>query len=387
MVVKNKTTKQFYRDLSSVKKPFKEVIQNSKFFTKIPDDWVVVVTDIKGSTRAFSKGKYEEVNIAAASSVIIGINLAKKYKTEIPFIYGGDGATILIPPEMLDHLLEDLATLRANTRKRFGLNLRVGAITVREIHENGYKLKIAKYAVTRNYQQAIFIDSGLYFAERVIKDNFSYQTHKTGNKRPLRLEGLQCRWNVIRPPKNKEEVLCLIVDANTSKNHQKLYSDILSQIDSIYGTFENRHPVKKEDISHTLSIQDLRRESLVKFGKFKFDHIVKRFLEATIERVFKNSKYHHLLALATDTLKVDGTLKTIIAGSINQRKELLEYLETKESLDLFQFGYYAAPSTTMTCFVEPKTDRFVNFLDGTGGGYIQAAKMLKKKLYDKNKKK
>jgi hypothetical protein len=386
MIAKTKQTKQFYRDLSSVKKPFKEVIQSGKFFEKVPNDWVVVVTDIKGSTRAFSKGKYEEVNIAAASSVIIGINLAKQYKTEIPFIYGGDGATLLVPPEMKETLLEDLATLRHNTRKRFKLNLRVGSISVKEIHENGYNLKIAKYAVTRNYQQAIFIDSGLYFAEKVIKDNFSYQTHKKGGKRPLNLSGLQCRWNVIRPPENKEEIFCLIVDVENKEKHQKIYAEILSKIDSIYGTFEKRHPVKKEDISHTLKIQDLHRESLVKFGRLKIEHIVKRLFEGTIERIFKNSKYHHLLALATDTLKVDGTLKTIIAGNITQRKKLLEYLEAKESLGLFSFGYHSAPSTTMTCFVEPKTERFVNFLDGTGGGYIQAAKMLKKKFYNNQKK-
>lgn len=382
MVTKKKSTKQFYRDLPSAKKPFREVIGDSKLFTKVPDDWFVIVTDVKGSTRAFSQGKYEEVNIAAASSAVIGINLAKKYKTEIPFIYGGDGATLLVPPQMKEETLQELATLRANTRKKFKLNLRVGSISVKEIYEAGYKVKIAKYTVTRNYHQAIFIDSGLYYAERLIKDNFSYQTHKEGTG-SLNLHGLQCRWNIIRPPMDKEEVLCLIVDANREKNHEKIYAQVLEKIDEFYGPFEKRHPVQKENISHTLKLEDLHRESLVKFGKFRMQHIIKRMIEGFVDRFVSKSAYNHKLALATDTLKIDGSLKTIIAGDATQRRKLLHYLETRESAGALSFGYYVTSSTTMTCYVEPREGRFVNFLDGTGGGYIQAAKQLKKKLYAK----
>jgi hypothetical protein len=387
MVTKKKTTKQFYKDLPSHKKPFKEIIGTPKLFEKIPDDWCVIVTDVKGSTRAFERGKYEEVNIAAASSVVIGINTARDYRTEIPFIYGGDGATLLVPPQMKSKLLEELATLRANVRKRFGLNLRVGSMSIQEIHDNGYKLKVAKYTVSRNYNQAIFIDSGLYFAEQTIKDNFSYQTHKHGDTESLNLRGLQCRWNTIRPPENKDEILCLIVDASDKQKHEKIYADVLSKIDSIYGPFEKRHPVRKEHISHTIHIPTLHRESLAKFGKPKPGHIISRLLEGFKERIFKHKEHSHKLALATDTLKVDGMLKTLIAGNVSQRKKLVEYLETKEKLGVFSFGYYTTHSTTMTCFVEPKEGRFVNFLDGTNGGYIQAAKSLKKKLYDSKKKK
>ncbi len=387
MVTKKKSTKQFYRDLPSQKKSFKDVIRDIKVFENVPEDWFVIVTDIKGSTRAFSHGKYEEVNIAAASSVVIGINIAKKNKTDIPFIYGGDGATLIVPPQLLDETLEELSTLRYNTRVRFKLNLRVGSISVKEIKEKGFKLKVTKYAVTKNYHQAIFIDSGLYFAEKTIKDNFSYQTHKDGSNKALNLQGLQCRWNTIRVPENKEEILCLIVDAGTEKKHPKIYSDVLEKIDSIYGSFEDRQPVKKEYISHTLKIQDLHRESLVKFGKLKGSHVIRRLFEGFMERVFNVRNHSHQLAMATDTLKIDGTLKTLIAGNLNQRKKLLTYLESKETSGAFSFGYYVTSSTTMTCFVEPKDGRFVNFLDGTGGGYIQAAKLLKKKVYNNKVKK
>jgi hypothetical protein len=382
MPPKKKTTKQFYRDLPTHKKPFREIIDDSKLFEKIPNDWMVVVTDVKGSTKAFAQGKYEEVNIAAASSVIIGINVAKKFKTEIPFIYGGDGATLIVPPAIHKVLIQELATLRNNVRKNFKLNLRVGSMSVEEIRGAGHELKVAKYAVSRTYNQAIFIDSGLFYAENIIKDDIAYQTDELGGKAPLNIQGLQCRWSVITPPPGKEEIFCLIVDASSEPKHAKIYAEVLEKIDEFYGFFEERHPVKKEYIEHTIHVPTLHRESLAKFGKARVGHIVARLFEGLVERIFEHKKHSHLLTLATDTLKVDGTLKTIIAGNLAQRKKLLEYLETKEKLGVFSFGYYVTSSTTMTCFVEPKEDKFVNFLDGPGGGYIQAAKLLKKKLYN-----
>jgi len=378
----NQSTKQFYRDLPSSQKSFKETIKDPDLFQHVPLDWHVIVTDIKGSTKAFAKGKYEEVNITAAGSIIIGINVAKKNKTDIPFIYGGDGATLIVPSDIKEELLENLATLRKNVREKFELNLRVGSISVKELHEKKHALRIAKYPVSKNYHQAIFIDEGLYIAEHTIKNNFTYQTHKTGNGKPLDLEGLECKWNVIHPPKNKEEILCLIVDASKKQKHEIMYGEILSNIDTIYGSFEERHPVKTEHISSTLHIPTLRRESLAKFGYVSVPHIIRRLFENLAEKLGWSTSHKKLLTLATDTLKVDGTLKTIIAGSRDQRRHLISYLESEERRGLFSFGYYVTPSTTMTCFVEPRKGRYVNFIDGTDGGYIQAAKVLKKKVYN-----
>ena len=38
------------------------------------DDWLVVVSDIKGSTKAIENGRYKDVNILGASSIIAALN-------------------------------------------------------------------------------------------------------------------------------------------------------------------------------------------------------------------------------------------------------------------------------------------------------------------------
>ena len=61
----------------------------------VPDDWLVVVSDIKGSTKAIVSGRYKEVNILGGSSIIPVLNCIKN--VEIPFVFGGDGESFVIP--------------------------------------------------------------------------------------------------------------------------------------------------------------------------------------------------------------------------------------------------------------------------------------------------
>jgi len=61
----------------------------------VPDDWLVVVSDIKGSTKAIESGRYKEINILGGSSIIAVLNCIKN--VEIPFVFGGDGESFVIP--------------------------------------------------------------------------------------------------------------------------------------------------------------------------------------------------------------------------------------------------------------------------------------------------
>ena len=68
-------------------------------YVPVPRDWQVVVSDVRGSTRAIAEGRYKEVNMAGAASIVAMLNIAGD--SEVPFVFGGDGATLLIPPELL----------------------------------------------------------------------------------------------------------------------------------------------------------------------------------------------------------------------------------------------------------------------------------------------
>lgn len=63
----------------------------------LPDDWLVIVTDIVNSSQAIEQGKYKEVNTVGICSIVAVLN--SLHKEIIPYVFGGDGASFCIPPE------------------------------------------------------------------------------------------------------------------------------------------------------------------------------------------------------------------------------------------------------------------------------------------------
>ena len=188
-------TDDFYKNLPVIKKDLEEALGDESAFKSIPNDWSIIVTDIENSTDEFNNGKYQEMNIVSASSIIIALNIADKYGIEVPFIYGGDGASVLVPKKILPEVLESLATLRNNAKYNFRLDLRVGSISIENLKQYGHRLKVAKIKVVDDYNQAIFLGVGLNEAEKIIKSDKRYHTRKEGEEKKLNLSGLQCRWN------------------------------------------------------------------------------------------------------------------------------------------------------------------------------------------------
>lgn len=91
-------SRYFYRDIAPLAS-FEEAT-NGALHAPLPEDWWVVVTDVMGSTQAIEAGRYKDVNTVGAATIMAVINVDRQ--TEIPFVFGGDGATLAIPPHMLE---------------------------------------------------------------------------------------------------------------------------------------------------------------------------------------------------------------------------------------------------------------------------------------------
>ncbi|MBD0300821.1 MAG: DUF3095 family protein, partial [Tolypothrix sp. T3-bin4] len=65
-------------------------LTNSRNFKSVPRDWYILISDIVGSTKAIETGRYKDVNLLGACSIIAVLNIAGEI--EIPFVFGGDGA-------------------------------------------------------------------------------------------------------------------------------------------------------------------------------------------------------------------------------------------------------------------------------------------------------
>src|SRR5271166_394749 len=92
------STSSFYDELP-VLEDFLDVTDPARFIP-VPDGWLIAETDVQGSTEAIRRGKYKDVNVAGAASIISLLNIDRSLG--VPFIFGGDGATLCIPPEWGD---------------------------------------------------------------------------------------------------------------------------------------------------------------------------------------------------------------------------------------------------------------------------------------------
>ncbi|HEY9879063.1 MAG TPA: DUF3095 family protein [Leptolyngbyaceae cyanobacterium] len=60
-------TENFYADLPGVDNFFSAIDANN--LVPVPDDWYIIIADIKDSTEAIEAGRYKAVNLLGASSI------------------------------------------------------------------------------------------------------------------------------------------------------------------------------------------------------------------------------------------------------------------------------------------------------------------------------
>ncbi len=380
----------FYQELPSLRRSLKEILSEPELFQDVPESWFVIVTDVKGSTKAVAEGRYREVNTIAASGVIACLNVAQTRNVQIAFLYGGDGVTLLVPEELHEEVIQALKALRANTQVSYGLSLRVGSIQMRDVYASGASVRVAKWSVAPGYDQAIFLGDGLSYADKIIKADMG--TAEVGEEEPgiVDLSGLMCRWKDVRPAKSAEEVICVIAQATQVEEQATVYQEVLGLFDSVYGPYEKRHPITARALSPSINIRNLRLKGQLAHGGLAILSLINETIRAmTSSFLFRYSLkiggfdpavYIQELIAATDTLHLSGTLYTVMMGKEVQRKALRVGLDALEQQGRLIYGLAPCPSAVVTCYVPHYDKGHTHFLDGTGGGYTQASKEFKAKL-------
>ncbi|TBW27086.1 DUF3095 family protein [Gramella sp. KN1008] len=374
----------FYSNLKIHKLPVGDLVAKKSLFHEVPENWHVLISDIRDSSSAIRRGKHNEVNWVATGSVVAVLNLAFKNNIHIPFFFGGDGATLLIPEELLDEALAVLHKHRIQTLDNFGLDLRIGHVPVKEIYERGLELKIARTQITGLLNIPLILGKGLQFAEREVK-NRDYDHNPKLNSVELDLSGMECKWDKVEPPEIDQQVLTLIIDGCHNEDPSQIYSEVLKKIDEIYGPHPARTPITASKLKLKAGLSRIRTEIKAKYGKSNLAFILKNWIISMFGEIYlRNTKagknYMQKLVELTDNLSLDGRIHTVITGTSRQRESLLEYLDELESASKIKYGYNVSRQSVMSCYVRNiQTDDHIHFVDGANGGYTRAANNLKEK--------
>jgi len=367
-------------------------ITNIRKYTPVPDGWHLIITDIKGSTKAIEKGRYKDVNTIGASSIIAVLNAVQK--VDIPFVFGGDGATMMVPEEVLTPTKSALLATKQLAKEMFKLELRVGIVPIEAVTRKGFDVKIAKFRASPNYHQAMFAGNGLAYAEKLVKDPTAHYELTMDVPPQASYDGLECRWQDIYSPRG--ETISIIIKAitkNTEKDSE-IYRMVLALIRKVYGTEEEFHPIAEDRLQLAIKGTQLNSETKVRawkksrIGKALYRlylqivcFIASLLMKSTVTANDLNFKrYKQILIKTTDYKKFDDALRLVMAGTTDQRQKLSTELEKLHKKGIIAYGIHVSDRALMTCLVFERYGKQVHFVDGADGGYASAAKEMKAQL-------
>lgn len=368
-------------------------VTDLKNYAPAPDTWLVVVTDVRGSTRAIEAGRYRDVNALGVAS-IIGVKNALK-DLEIPFVFGGDGATLLVPASRRTALEAALRGTGQLAREAFSLELRTSIVPVAELRAAGHVPGVARLRSGPHTVLAMFAGSAFAVAEAWVKDPIRgsrYQVAAEGDS-TVDFEGFECRWRPIAARRGSMTCLLVLALAPGEAEQVEIYQHVLGALQAIVDPHEAR-PVTDAGLQLLPATGDFSVEASVRSQQntgqaferaeraARTQNMVGRVLTLLGVKAFgfDAKKYKHEVVENTDFRKFDATLRMVLDLTEHERAKLLALLEHERAAGRVVYGVHQASAALMTCLVRSYDGDHLHFVDGADGGYALAAKQMKAQL-------
>lgn len=376
--------KQFYKNLRPFKGTLIELLGDDTYFVDVPKSWHVVVVDILNSTSAVNAGNHHQVNLTATGAIISVLNAIRKVKRsyEIPYFFGGDGATFIVPSSFLNKIIHVLENYRIHIKRKIELVLRVGEIPVSNLIESEVQLKIAKHRLTDKLSIPIVLGDGLKVAESMIKSSFKEEETTAFDETLLNLEGMECRWDQILPDQQQTKVVCLLLDASLEKDQRNVYKKVLAQMDEEFGKFENRQPIKSNNLKLDPNPTKVWEEMKIRLTSTSWMYFFKSWLKSNFGRIYLNltssgKQYLSQIEQLSHTFMLDGMINTVFTAEQKSIDRFIAFLDEMERDKKLIYGIHVTHASVMSCYVLDRRTTHSHFVDGTEGGYTSAAKMFK----------
>jgi hypothetical protein len=364
---------------------FEGVVDGANYHP-LPDGWAVATADIVDSTGAIASGRYKAVNMAGASVISAILNTVGQH--DLPFVFGGDGALVAIPPSMIDKAREALSAVQRWATEEQQLTMRAAIVPIADIRAQSLDVRVARYQASSEVSYAMFAGGGAYWAEVQMKaGRYAVQPAPPGTLPDL--TGLSCRWKPIRARHGQiVSVIAIPSSLAVGNAFQRLVSDIVA-----IASAEDRdgHPVAPEGPELGLTMAGLDMEAratappqrrllqkLIIIGQYLLVAGLRRF-NIRLGR-FDAHVYTRDVGMNADFRKFDDGLKMTIDIDAERLGLIEARLEAAAAEGICRYGLHLQDSALMTCLVPTPLHRdHMHFIDGASGGYAVAATRLKEK--------
>ena len=369
-------------------------VTRPEVYAPVPDDWLVVIGDVEGSTAAIARGQYKDVNLVGSSLLIASFNALGR--SDIPFVFGGDCATLVLPESELARARPAFLATRRMARDGFDLGLRIGVVSVRELRAAGHDLRVARVRLSERFALAAFWGGGLAWAEKIVKDPVAgapYRIEEYAAPTAETFVGLECRWRGV--PSEHGETLSLLVQAVAPDDagRVRILAEVVGKLREIFGeNAGNPVAIKQLQLAGDPAAYDretrVHRSQAGKFTQLLYRWKV-RAISALGARFMRHklkignidwSKYTEDVVRNSDFRKFDGVLRMVLSATEAQRRELAAWLDSRHRAGELAYGIHIAKEALVTCLIFEREGGHLHLIDGAGGGYALAATDLKAQL-------
>lgn len=378
---------RFYADLEAFD-DFAE-IADIRHYRVAPDDWQVIIADVRGSTRAINEGRYKDVNMIGAACINAVLNVTEKGR--VPFVFGGDGATLMVPAADLDAARRALLGVRHLAATRFDLDLRVGVVAVGDVHgKSDERVLVGKYRLSPGNLLAAFSGGGIECAEGWIKADSTYLAEPTPDDDFPDLSGLSCRWEPLQSQGGVMLSLLLQARAEDPAERAACYHELIDELETLTRDAPTAgKPVCDANMKFRWPPRGLRAEIDATVGNAKrLPYALGLYLNSAIQWCldrfdlsaggYDGKRYRVELRANTDYRRFDDTLRILLDCSPAQADAIEAALERQRQAGRLRYGVHRAASALMTCLVfDLHQGQHIHFVDGSDGGFTAAATVLK----------
>lgn len=361
-----------------------EEVADPGVYQPLPDDWALAIADVVSSTAAIAQGRYKSVNMAGAAVISAVLNAAGQ--KDLPFVFGGDGAFIAVPPAAQGAARVALADVATWVAEDLGLTLRTALVPIAAIRAAGQDVRVARFQASAEVGYAMFAGGGASWAEAQMKAGAFAVPPSAPGARPD-LTGLSCRWNPVTS-RNGHIVSLIVVPgaAGYDAAFRAFVDDVLAL--AAEGARQG-NPVPDGGPPLKLSLSGVEAEARLAGGwlarmKARVGVLVLAGLLMVLHRFnrklgeFDAREYVKDIELNADFRKFDDGLKMTIDVTHDQLTRIEALLQGGFQAGRCRYGLHSQQSALMTCIVPtPMTRDHMHFVDGGAGGYAEAAKQLK----------
>jgi hypothetical protein len=357
-------------------------LMDETLYRALPQDWVIGSADVVASTRAIQENRYKAVNMAGAAVIAAVANALGR---EFPFVFGGDGASFAVPPQWVDASRAALAATSCWVREELSLEMRGAMVPISSVRENGFDVRIARFAPSENVSYAMFTGGGLAWVETAMKQGrFAVPAAEPGIRPDL--TGLSCRFEEM-PSVHGLILAVLVVPAARAgaDDFRNVVDDFVLLVEEKghgpvpaggpkfgwppQGVELEAHVARRPGDSIAVRRAGVLLRTLLYFLILRFRLRVGKFLPAVyLKQVVENSDFR----------KYDDALRMIIDCTPELADEIERRLAVAAKMGIVRFGLARQQAAMMTCFTPfPTQADHMHFVDGASGGYALAALALK----------